>query len=179
MPIQDRHAYKFPMADSELNVTNMQPIGNVGHGVIIFGDEQDSEYYPGVFVTSNGGRAEQGEQRDSIDGDEESINMNSNDITDVDEDSINKGVTKDGGELIPGEVGRGISHMKTKNIKGFQPSRKMLAVNRMVYVGSPGTKFLSGTTSQVLGARQTVNNCSTFNIQMIMNKTRRLYRLSL
>ena len=33
--------------------------------------------------------------------------MNSDDITDVDKDSINKGVTNDEGELIPGEVGRG------------------------------------------------------------------------
>ena len=40
-------------------------------------------------------------------GYEDSIDMNSDDITDVDKDSINKGVTNDEGELIPGEVGRG------------------------------------------------------------------------
>ena len=33
--------------------------------------------------------------------------MNSDDITDVDEDSINKGVADNEGELIPDEVGRG------------------------------------------------------------------------
>ena len=68
------------MADSEANDTNIQPLGNVGHNVIIFGNEQDSEYDPGVLVTSNEERAEQGKQRDSNNGDEESIDMNSNDI---------------------------------------------------------------------------------------------------
>ena len=36
MPIQDCHAYKILMADGEVNNTHMQPIGNVGHDVIIF-----------------------------------------------------------------------------------------------------------------------------------------------
>ena len=99
--------YDIPMADGEATNTNIQPLGNIRHGVIIFGNEQDSEDDPGVLVRSNEERAEQGEQRDSKDGDEESVDMNSKDITDVDENSINKGVTDDKGELIPGDVGRG------------------------------------------------------------------------
>ena len=106
VPIQDCHADEIPMADGEANDTNIQPLGNVGHDVIIFGNEQDSEDNPGVLVTSNEERSEQGHQRDSNDGDEESIDMNSNDITDVDKDSINKGVIDNKGELIPGNVGR-------------------------------------------------------------------------
>ena len=107
MPIQDRHAYEIPMADGEVNNTDIQPLGNVGHDVIIFENEQDSEDDPGVLVTGNEERSKQGEQRDSINGDEESIDMNSDDITDADKDSIKKGVTDDEGELIPGEVGQG------------------------------------------------------------------------
>ena len=107
VPIQDRHAYEIPMADGEVSDTDRQPLGNVGHDVSIFGNEQDSEDDPGVLVTCNEERAKQGEQRDSNDRDKESINMNRNDITDVDEDIINKGVTDDEGELIPGEVGQG------------------------------------------------------------------------
>ena len=107
VPIQDCHADKIPMADDESNDTNIQTLGNVGNVVIIFGNEQDSEDDPGVLVTSNEERAEQSEQRDSNDGDEESIDMKSNDVTDVNEDSINKGVTKNEGEIIPGDVGQG------------------------------------------------------------------------
>ena len=59
------------------------------------------------MVTGNEERADQGERRDLNNGDEDSIDMNSDDITDVDEDSINKGVTDDEGEIIPGEIGRG------------------------------------------------------------------------
>ena len=59
------------------------------------------------MVIGNEERSDQGERRDSNNGDEDSIDMNSDDITNVDEDSINKGVTDDEGELIPGEVGRG------------------------------------------------------------------------
>ena len=44
MTIHDRHAYEIPMADGEVNNTDMQPIGNVGHDIIIFENEQDSEY---------------------------------------------------------------------------------------------------------------------------------------
>ena len=107
MPIQDRHAYEIPLEDGRVNNIDMQPLGNVGHDVIIFGDEQDSEDGPGVLVTGNEERDEQGEQSDSNDGDEESIDINRNDITDVDKDNINKGVTDVEGELIPDEVGRG------------------------------------------------------------------------
>ena len=116
MFIQDHHAYKIPMADGEVNNTDMQPLGNVGHDVIVFGNEQYSEDDPVVLVTSNEKRAGQGEQRHSNYGDEESIDMNSNDITDVDEDRINKVVNDAEGELIPGDVRRGISPMKTKII---------------------------------------------------------------
>ena len=52
--------------------------------------------------------------------DEESINMNSNYITDVDKDSINKGVYDDKGELIPGEVGRGGITNENENNIGVQ-----------------------------------------------------------
>ena len=107
MPIQDRHAYEILTADGEVNNTDMQPLGNVGHDVIIFENEQDSEDNPGVLVTGNEERADQSERNDLNNGDEDSIDMNSNDITDFDKDSINKGVTDDEGELIPGEVGRG------------------------------------------------------------------------
>ena len=115
MPIQDSHAYKIPMADGEVNNTDMQPLGNIGHDVIVFKNEQDSEDDPDVLVTGNEERADQGEQRDSNNGDEDSIDMNSDDITDVDEDSINKGVTDDKGELIPGEVGQGDITNENKN----------------------------------------------------------------
>ena len=84
VPIQDLHAYKILMADGEVNDTDIKPLGNVGHDVIVFGNEQDSEDDPVVLVTSNEKRAGQGEQRHSNYGDEESIDMNSNDITDVD-----------------------------------------------------------------------------------------------
>ena len=107
VPIQDCHADEIPMADGEENDTNIQPLGNVGHDVIILGNEQDSDDDPSVLVTSNEERAEQGEQCNSNDRDEESIDMKRNDITDVEEDSINKGVTDNKGELIPGDVGRG------------------------------------------------------------------------
>ena len=116
MPIQDHHAYKIPMADGEVNNTDMQPLGNFVHDIIIFENKQDSEDDPGVLVTGNEERADQGERRDSKNEDEDSIYMNSDDITDVDEDSINKGVNDNEGELIPGEVGRGVSPMKTKII---------------------------------------------------------------
>ena len=36
MPIQDRHAYEIPMTGGEVNNTDMQPLGNVVHDVIIF-----------------------------------------------------------------------------------------------------------------------------------------------
>ena len=81
MPIQDRHAYEIPMADGDVNNTDMQPLGNVGHNVIIFENEQDSEEDPGVLVTGNEEWADQGERRDSNNGDEDSIDMNSDDIT--------------------------------------------------------------------------------------------------
>ena len=70
MPIQDRHDYDIPMVDIEVKNTDMQPIGNFGHDVIIFWNEQESEDDPGVLVTGNEERAEQGEQRDLSDGDE-------------------------------------------------------------------------------------------------------------
>ena len=107
MPIQDRRVHDILSADSEVNNTDMQPLGNVGHDVIIFGNEQDSEDDPGVLVTGNEERDKQGEQRDSNNGDKNSINMDRNDIADVDKDNINKGVTDDECELILGEVGRG------------------------------------------------------------------------
>ena len=59
------------------------------------------------MATSNEEQVEQCEQIESNDGDEESIDMNSKDITDVDENNENEGVTDDEGELIPGDVGRG------------------------------------------------------------------------
>ena len=70
VPIQDRHADEIPMADGEANDTNIQPLGDVGHNVIIFGNEQDSEDDPGILVTSNEEWDEQGEQRDLNYGDE-------------------------------------------------------------------------------------------------------------
>ena len=105
--IQDHHAYKIPMADSEANNTNIQPLGNVGHDLIIFGNEQYSEDDPVVLATSNEEQAEQGEQRDSNDGDEESIDMNRKYITNVDENNENEEVTDDKGEFIPGDFGQG------------------------------------------------------------------------
>ena len=117
MPIQDRHAYEILMTDGEVNNTDMQPLGNVGHDVIIFENEQEIEDDPDVLVTDNEEQADQGERRDSNNGDENSIDMNSDDITDVDKDSINKGVINDEGELIPGEVGRGdITNENDNNI---------------------------------------------------------------
>ena len=65
MPIQDCHVYDIPMADGEGNNIDIQPLGKVGHDVIIFENEQDSEDYPGVLVTGNEERADQGERRDS------------------------------------------------------------------------------------------------------------------
>ena len=53
MPIQDCHAYEIPMADGEVNNTDMQPLGNVRHEVIIFENKKDSEDDPGVLVTGN------------------------------------------------------------------------------------------------------------------------------
>ena len=115
VPIQDRHADEILMADGEANDTNIQPLWSVGHDVIIFGNGQYSEDDPGVLVTSNEERTKQGEQRDSNDGDEEFIDMNSNDITDVDEDRINKVVNDAEGELIPGDVGRGDTTNENEN----------------------------------------------------------------
>ena len=113
-------------------------------------------------------------------GDEDSIDMNSNDITIVDKYSINKGVTDDKGEPIPGEVGQGdITNEKENNIDVPTLEENMGGESDGIHRSNPGTKFPSGTTSRVSGARHTVNNCSTFDIQKIMKKTRRLYRGSL
>ena len=49
------------MADGEVNNIDMQPLGNVGHDVIIFENEQDSEDDTGVLVTGNEELADQGE----------------------------------------------------------------------------------------------------------------------
>ena len=61
VPIQDRHAYEIPMADGEVNNTDMQPLGKVGHDIIIFENDQDSEDDPGVLVTGNEERADRSE----------------------------------------------------------------------------------------------------------------------
>ena len=61
MPIQDRHAHEITSAEGELNNTYMQPLGNFGHYIIIFENEQDSEDDPGVLVTGNEERSDQGE----------------------------------------------------------------------------------------------------------------------
>ena len=53
MPIQYFHAYEILMVDGEVNNTDIQPLGNVGHDVIIFENKQDSEDDPGVLATGN------------------------------------------------------------------------------------------------------------------------------
>ena len=103
--------------------------------------------------------------------------MNSDDITDADKDSINKGVTDDEGDLIPGEGGQGDTTDENENNIGVPTLEEDVGgesdgIRRSTRKKTPP----SGTTSQVSGARHTVKNCSTFDIQNIMKKTRRLYR---
>ena len=111
--------------------------------------------------------------------DEYSIDMNSDVITDVDEDIINKGVTDDKGEIIPGEVGRGDITDENENNIDVPTLEEDVGGELDGIRRSTRKKIPSGTTSRVSGARHTVNNCSTFDIQKIMKKTRRLYRGSL